>query len=57
MMWMTLNRCENKKNVIIAILKSELGLRILISSLPDSASRLHVESLDKPLDSTCVLEA
>ena len=51
---------------IIASLKSERigkqinwipGSRFLISSLPDSASRTHVESLGKPRDSTSVLEA
>ena len=45
--------------VIIASLKSEImgklinrirGLRILISSLPGSALRTHVESLGKPRD-------
>ena len=48
-----------KKYVIIASLKSETrnklinripGSRILISSLPGSASRTHVESLGKPRD-------
>ena len=33
------------------------GLRLLISSLPGSASRTHVESLGKPGDLTSVLEA
>ena len=33
------------------------GLRLLVSSLPGSASRTHVESLGKPRDSTSVLEA
>ena len=33
------------------------GLRLLISSLPGSASRMHVESLDKPRDSTSALRA
>ena len=46
-------------DVIIASLKSEStcklinripGLRLLISSLPGSASRMHVESLGKPHD-------
>ena len=45
--------------VIIAILKSETigklinripGSRLLISSLPGSALRMHVESLGKPSD-------
>ena len=45
--------------VIIASLKSEAigklinripGLRLLISSLPGSALRMHVESLGKPRD-------
>ena len=48
-----------KKYVIIAGLKSEtmgklinriLGSRLLISSLPGSALRTHVESLGKPRD-------
>ena len=48
-----------KKSVIIAGLKSEtmgklinriLGSRLLISSLPGSALRTHVESLGKPRD-------
>ena len=33
------------------------GSRLLISSLPGSASRTHVESLCKPLGSTTVMEA
>ena len=33
------------------------GLRLLISSLPGSASRTDVESLGKPCNSTSVLEA
>ena len=33
------------------------GLHLLISSLPGSASRTHVESLGKPRDSTSVLTA
>ena len=33
------------------------ALRLLISSLPGLASRTHVESLDKPPDSTSLLEA
>ena len=32
------------------------GLRNLISSLPGSASRRHVESLCKPCDVNCVLK-
>ena len=57
---MTLNQHKNKKKyVIIASLKIETmgklinripGLRILISSLPGSALRTHVESLGKPRD-------
>ena len=56
---MTQNRHENKNNVIIACLKSETigkminripDLRLLISSLPGSALRTHVESLVKPRD-------
>ena len=48
-----------KKYVIIASLKSETmgnlinripGSRLLISSLPGSALRTHVESLGKPRD-------
>ena len=50
---------------MIASLKSEttgklirriLGSRLLIASLPGSASRTHVEPLGKPRDSTRVLE-
>ena len=33
------------------------GLCVMMSSLPGSASRLHVETLGKPLDSTSVLKA
>ena len=56
---MTLNQLKIEKYVIIAILKSETmgklinripGLCLLISSLPGSASRTHVESLGKPRD-------
>ena len=52
--------------VIIDSLKSEPvcklinripGSRLLISSLPGSASRMHVKSLGKPHNSTSVLEA
>ena len=32
------------------------GLRLLMSSLPGSASRMHIESLGKPLDSTNILK-
>ena len=55
---MTLNQYK-KKYVIIASLKSETvgklvnripGSRLLISSLPGSALRTHVESLCKPCD-------
>ena len=51
---------------IIASLKSEptcklinriTGLCLLISSLPGSASRMHVELLGKPRDSTGILKA
>ena len=54
---MTLN--QNKNYVIIASLKSDItgkiinripGSRLLISSLPGSALRTHVESLGKPRD-------
>ena len=54
---MTLN--HHKNYVIYASLKSETmgklinriaGLRLLISSLPGSALRTHVESLGKPPD-------
>ena len=50
---------KSKNYAIIASLKSETmgklinripGLRILISSLPGSALRTHVESLGKPCD-------
>ena len=57
---MTLNRHKiKKKDVIITSLKSETmgkliniipALRLLISSLPGSALRTHVESLSKPRD-------
>ena len=53
---MTLNQHKDKKYVIIASLKSGklinriLGSRLLISSLPGSALRTHVESLGKPRD-------
>ena len=56
---MTLNQYKIKNYIIIAILKSETmgklinripGSRLLISSLPGSALRTHVESLDKPRD-------
>ena len=57
---MTLNQHENKKKyVIIASFKSETmgklinripGSGILISSLPGSALRTHVELLGKPRD-------
>ena len=53
---MTLNQAKNKKKyVIIASLMGKLinripGSRLLISSLPGSASRTHVESLGKPRD-------
>ena len=56
---MTLNQYKNKKYVIVASLKSETmgtlidripGSRLLISSLPGSALRTHVESLGKPRD-------
>ena len=55
---MTLNQHKKSKNyVIIASLKRDTigklinripGSRLLISSLPGSALRMHVESLDKP---------
>ena len=56
---MTLNQHNIENYVIIASLKSETmgklknripGLRLLISSLPGSALRAHVESLGKPQD-------
>ena len=57
---MTLNQYKKIENyVIIASLKSETvgklikgipGSRLLISSLPGSALRTHVESLSKPRD-------
>ena len=55
---MTLNQ-QKIENVIIASLKSESvgklinripGSHLLISSLPGSALRTHVEMLDKPRD-------
>ena len=56
---MTLNQHKNRNYVIIASLKSERmgklinrkpGSCLLISSLPGSALRTHVESLDKSRD-------
>ena len=56
---MTPKQHKNGNYVITAILKSETmgkltneipGSRLLISSLPGSALRAHVESLDKPRD-------
>ena len=56
---MTLNRHKNKTLHHIASLKNETmgklmnripGSRLLISSLPGSALRTHVESLGKPRD-------
>ena len=56
---MTLNQHKTKKSRLIASLKSETmgklinripGSRLLISSLPGSALRTHVESLGKPRD-------
>ena len=55
----TLNQHKNRKCVIIASLKSETignlinkisGSHLLISSLPGSALRMHVEELGKPRD-------
>ena len=55
----TLNQHKIENYVINASLKSETmgklinripGSRLLISSLPGSALRTHVESLDKPRD-------
>ena len=39
------------------LIKGIPGLRLLISSLPGSASRTHVEALGRPHDSTSILEA
>ena len=56
---MMVNQHKNKKYVIIASLKCSTmgklinripGLGLLISSLPGSALRMHVESLGKPRD-------
>ena len=56
---MTLNQHKIENYVIIASLKNETmgklinripGSRLLISSLPGSALRTHVESLDKSRD-------
>ena len=63
-----LNEIDTKIDnyVIIASLKSEpMGTlmtripdsRLLISSLPCAASRMHVKLLGKPCDSTSILEA
>ena len=52
--------------IITASLKSEQtgklinripGSRLLLSSLPGSTSRMHIESLSKPRDSTSLLKA
>ena len=64
------NRCFEKtsfpKTIIITSMKSETmgklinripGSRLLISSLPGLALRMHVEWLGKPRDSTCILKA
>ena len=60
---MTLNRHKNNY-IITTSLESEPmgklinripGWHLLISSLPGSASRMHVELFDKPRDSTSVL--
>ena len=60
------NDTKIDKYIIIASLKSEpaynlinkkTGSRLLISSLPGSALRRHLESLNKPCDSTRVLKA
>ena len=56
---MMLNQKKIENDVIITSLKSETmgklinripGWRLLISSLPGSALRMHVESLGKPSD-------
>ena len=56
---MTLKQHKIENYVIIASLKSETmgklinripGSRLLISSLPGSSMRMHVESLGKPRD-------
>ena len=56
---MTLNQHKNRNHVIIASLKSETmdklinripGSCLLITNLPGSALRTHVESLGKPRD-------
>ena len=62
---MTLNQHKNQKlHHVITRMKSETmgklrkpGSRLLISSLPGSALRTHVESLGKPPMSTSVLKA
>ena len=46
-------KCETSSKLIDRI----PGLGLLISSLPGSDSRTHVESLGLPSNSTCVLEA
>ena len=60
------NVAESTQTSMIASLKGESmdklinripGSRLLISSLPGSASRTHVDSLGKPRDSTSVLKA
>ena len=39
------------------LIKNIPGSGILISGIPDSATRMRVESLDKPCNSTSILEA
>ena len=61
MMSITLYQHKLDNYIIIASLKSKLinwipGLPLLISILPGFASRMHVETLDRPGNSTSVLE-
>ena len=58
---MTLNKFVKfvilKNAPIVKLINRILGLRLLISRIPGLALRMHVELLDKPQNSTQVLEA
>ena len=43
---------QPERTLSARIVEHDSGLHLLISSLPDSASRMHVESLSKPRDAT-----
>ena len=42
---------------MVKLINSIPGSHLLVSDLPGSASRMHVELLHKPRDSTSILEA